>query len=638
MRIIPFLLFLSCLIPSVMAQRWERGIIFGSEWHDDMKDMDIDQDGNIYVFGEHKGHVKVSDGSTTGLEVTPMLAGTPGLQRTGNNKYIAKFDSTGQFLWAHSFGENIERGTWKGRITVDTQGNLYTFMPFFDSVVTTSFGKTYQAEKGFLNLLQKFGPDGQLLAEREFFSNEMDRIAIDFDNKNDRLILVCTFRDSLWDNTGLLLKRKLHTTYPYDETLLTFNPNLIIENSKETKTDSDGSRFDTYALEVDDEGNVYMAGAYNGEPSFFQENPISIDWPTDVNAYSFVVKLNEDLNFVAFSPGWEGTHIINDVAVSTSGIVAVCGTKGINDIGYVTRLSSDLEPLWTRTFESEGQGNEGTSVAFDQDDFIYVGGKTWDKVNVAGDTILTKPNYKTTDVLAKFNLQGDLAMAQLGGINAHKVIELVTGPQGRIHQGKTMRGFYWLIEPEGWDMNGPIGGMSVPTYEDSNNGVFDFNTVPVVFQMKSCNVKITAVGQELMADRGDYFQWYLDGEAIYGDTNQVLKSNTPGDYHVKVRFEDGCQTVSHRVNLNDILTGIEQSDTKHSIVYPSQIENHFQVLSPYTVNRIDLRDVLGREVPVSWAENGGQLIVSLQDEVESGILILRIHHSQGTEQVRVLKR
>jgi gliding motility-associated-like protein len=105
--------------------------------------MDIDSLGNIYVFGTFYS-LLVIDGDT--------------LRTDGFNNgiFIAKFSSSGNLLWAKSFGENAY-ASYAGDIKVDKHGDVIIFGSFF--LPTIFYGQSFPGG-GFL---AKIDSDGNLI-------------------------------------------------------------------------------------------------------------------------------------------------------------------------------------------------------------------------------------------------------------------------------------------------------------------------------------------------------------------------------------------------------------------------------------------------------------------------------------------
>jgi hypothetical protein len=87
---------------------------FGGTSGDGGRSITVDASGNVYTTGYFQGTADFDPG-----------AGTNNLTSQGSNDvFIQKLDPSGNFLWAKSFGGNLDDYGWS--ITVDASGNVYT--------------------------------------------------------------------------------------------------------------------------------------------------------------------------------------------------------------------------------------------------------------------------------------------------------------------------------------------------------------------------------------------------------------------------------------------------------------------------------------------------------------------------------
>jgi hypothetical protein len=103
---------------------------------DNVRDLVLDGAENLYIVGKFAGTVDF-DPSPDVYELTSSAPDT-------RNNYVAKYDPSGGFVWAQSFGGNANDGNDR-EIAVDAAGNVYIAGTFtgsadFGSTALTSLG------------------------------------------------------------------------------------------------------------------------------------------------------------------------------------------------------------------------------------------------------------------------------------------------------------------------------------------------------------------------------------------------------------------------------------------------------------------------------------------------------------------
>ncbi|MDB3927083.1 T9SS type A sorting domain-containing protein, partial [Flavobacteriales bacterium] len=112
---------------------------------------------------------------------------------------------------------------------------------------------------------------------------------------------------------------------------------------------------------------------------------------------------------------------------------------------------------------------------------------------------------------------------------------------------------------------------------------------------------------------GEYaaYQWYRDGIAMLGETNQNYLVVTSGIYTVEVFTEYGCSSMSSNSILFGPATSVEERVVEDVSVYPNPARNLININTPdvYSKNfKVELYDNLGRLIKA--ADNALQLDIS----------------------------
>lgn len=140
---------------------------------------------------------------------------------------------------------------------------------------------------------------------------------------------------------------------------------------------------------------------------------------------------------------------------------------------------------------------------------------------------------------------------------------------------------------------------------------------------------ITYGGTSLESSMADGYQWFIDGVAVNGETNQSINYQTDGSYQVMAINSDGCFALSSpfEVSLSLSEIGIKQFN-----VYPNPSSDFIQIESDEEVLEVRCLDLNGRNVHVDLSGNKINVTNML-----SGSYILKITTSAGTAAARFVK-
>ena len=104
---------------------------------------------------------------------------------------------------------------------------------------------------------------------------------------------------------------------------------------------------------------------------------------------------------------------------------------------------------------------------------------------------------------------------------------------------------------------------------------------------------ITASGAYLITADYPDLQWYQDGVAIPGETNDtlIIPANSPFIYTVVATSIDGCSRTSAPYQYG---VGISEENTSQFMLYPNPAQNTFEVKSSGKINQIVVTDLSGK--------------------------------------------
>ena len=306
---------------------------FGGTGADFGYSISVDASGNVFTAGNFQRSVDFDPG-----------AGTINLTSNGDNDvFVQKLDSSGNLLWAKSFGgTDIDYGFSS---TVDASGNAYTTGRFVGTVdFDPGVGTTNLTSNGSGDVfVQKLDPSGNLLWAKSFGGTADDHgYSISVDASGNPYA------------TGFF------------EGTVDFDP-----GAGTTNLTSNGFR-DVFIQKLDPSGNLLWAKSFGG---------------TDAD-YGFSIALDATGN--AYTTGrFEGTADF-DPGVGTT----FHASNGYRDV-FIQKLDPSGNLLWAKSFGG-GNADNGLSIIVDVSGNVYSTGNfegTADFDPGAGTTSLTSNGF-----------------------------------------------------------------------------------------------------------------------------------------------------------------------------------------------------------------------------------------------------
>jgi len=188
--------------------------------------------------------------------------------------------------------------------------------------------------------------------------------------------------------------------------------------------------------------------------------------------------------------------------------------------------------------------------------------------------------------------------------------------------------FAWTLNDETVGDNSNSINLMLET-GDHNIGVLTSNpicernaSIPVVVNPLPV-AEFTAEGAELTAAAGNSWQWYFEGEAIDGATEQTYLAETSGLYTVEIENEFNCSALSDESLVT--IVGISEQSEFSFIAYPNPTFNTLNIsFSNYNENReVEMIDSRGRTV-IAKTTASGQLTEIDLSNLSSGNYILQV--------------
>lgn len=351
-----------------------------------------DSRGGIYAVGRIEGNEPCALGNS----VTVRGANTNG---NGSNIALVKYDANGAAQWARSVASG-GAPSWFSAVTVDGSGNIYA-AGVIQNVETLTFGNGVTARgsnsigNGDNLLLVKYDASGTARWARSVPSGPapswIRSLAVDkAGNVYAAGVVVGSGSFSLGNGVAVT------GTYAVGSNILVmkYNPDGEVQWARSTQAAANESWFNS--VDVDDEGNVYAAGAFRGTGAFsfggqaeaqgvyeaqngYNALLVKYDasgtpqWARGADSgsnLSFFRSVAVDRSGSVFASG--GIHGAGSFTFGTKAIATGSSTQGDNTL--LVRYDPSGEAQWAKTTTVGSEPSWYTSVEVDTAGNIYAAG------------------------------------------------------------------------------------------------------------------------------------------------------------------------------------------------------------------------------------------------------------------------
>lgn len=332
---------------------WARS--FGGSVEDNGNTVSVDASGSVYTIGYYSGTVDFDPG-----------AGTANFTSAGGTDFfIHKLSSSGDFLWARSFGGSA--GNDEGySLTLDATGNVYTTGIFQGTV-------DFDPGSGTVNLTSS--------GVRDIFVQKL--------NASGNFLWARSFGGSLNDFGASIKFNGASNVYVSGN----FQGTVDFDPGTGTANLTSGGMRDAFVQKLDTSGNFHWAKSFGGSSNDLA-NSLAAD------ASGNVYTIGSFLGTVDFDPG-PGTTNIN--------------TFGSNANVFIHKLDSAGNFQWVRTLFGATPGN---AIEVKEEDHVYTIGSFSGQVDFdpgAGIATLTSAGF--TDVFIQKMIPSTTGLVEVvGGI------------------------------------------------------------------------------------------------------------------------------------------------------------------------------------------------------------------------------
>jgi hypothetical protein len=187
-----------------------------------------------------------------------------------------------------------------------------------------------------------------------------------------------------------------------------------------------------------------------------------------------------------------------------------------------------------------------------------------------------------------------------------------------------------------WYRNGtPIEGENEQELTITQSGLYTVSGAPALcpnsinflgleleyLVLPNPELSISAIGNVLTASSGNTWQWYLNGIAIDGATQQNFGAVSAGFYQVEAGYDGNCSVISDSLDFSP--TGIENTNLSSFIFGPNPCSTHVYFKNTYQKAVFQLIALDGRTVK-SGILSQNQLDLS---DLPSGIYVLNLQQN-----------
>lgn len=458
-----------------------------------------DKEGNVYIAGHYQSNVQFG-----GVTTLTFIANV--------DVFLAKYDSSGSFQWAVPLSGSGEHECWG--LAVDSQGDVYISGLFIGDVDFD--GSTISSTGGGLDMyLAKFDRDGNPQWFQRTTSAGQENATNIAITPNDKVIL-----------TGFI---SADTDFGGNNVSHTGGLDIFIA---EYDTDgncvwaiADGSGPDEVidVITTDTQGNIYLAGRHDGNPSTISGTNFNTNGSQDM----LLLKYNRNGIFQwGKSLGSVSSDQLNAIACDSNdnvyvggqytGAMTISGTPYSNAGGndaLVAKLASDGTLQWVETFGGIG-GENVAGLIGDIYGTLTLGGHFTGTVNFAGNNrnagagnrntyvanifISSNPDISTTDIVSDSPFTATATS--------------VLSTEG--NSAVTAKGFVWDTDPS------PTVALSTKSVDGNGAGIFSALISGLTFNTRyyirsyATNAQGTFYGPETSFRTGNY-PISLDGNRDY---------------------------------------------------------------------------------------------------------------------------
>lgn len=422
------------------------GTYLGGTLYDNANQVAADDSGNVYVAGSSASTANIA---TTGSHQTTYGGGTGNANYLGE-AFLAKFDATGQCLWATYYGgTGLDQGHG---IAIDTAHNIY-LSGFTNSAAGIATTGSYQSAiaGGYDAYLAKFTPGGTRLWGTYFGGTG---------NENSALVSIsCDTFGYIYISGSTNSSSGIASTGAYQTAIAGSNDGFLAKFDNtgipQWSTYFGGSSADVnFKVACAQDGSVYIGGQTPSTSNIASTGSYQSTYGGGAND-AYIAKFDASGQrlwstyfggsvydrLTSILPDNYGNIYIAGITNSPSSIAttgAYQTTHGGSDDLFLAKFNSSGNRIWSTYYGSTGAENIGGSgLAFDAMDRIYICGRTNSSSNIATTGSLQPTIGGSYDgLIAKFDTAGvQMWGSYFGGVDVDNISSISSKQKGYVFIG-----------------------------------------------------------------------------------------------------------------------------------------------------------------------------------------------------------
>ena len=395
-KIFAFALFICSISTNAQTPTWAWARMAGSETADEANGIACDNWGNTYVTGS--------------FSWDSMLVANDTLYNQsiyGTDFYVFKYDSTGNLIWAKSWGSDDYEQAYD--ITTDSSGNVYIIGQFSSPFLVLGLDTLFNPGTSQMFLMKCNSAGNPMWATSSMGNSGSSGASVKM-AKNGNVVISGTFGAP----TDILGIDTLFSNGAVDFFL--------------AELDSSGDyiwakSYGSYAnempndLSVDMNGNICLAGYYGSDTLIIGTDTLI---NSDPSSYDILVAKFDSSGNPLWARGAGGIaqDAANGIATDNQGKIAVAGKfantitfdtislSGIYDM-YVVVYDSSGNAIWADAQGSAAGSDGGNTVRFEPNGDLILGGYFSDQMIFGSITISSQwSSYYTDCFVAKYSNSG----------------------------------------------------------------------------------------------------------------------------------------------------------------------------------------------------------------------------------------
>ncbi len=651
--------------------------------------LSSDLNGNIYMAGSFNGTHDFDPGSGSAILTSTSVS-------SGEDCFLSKFDSDGNFLWVKQWGFNFDPGGNFAFMT-DSSGNIYMTGKYggttdFDPG-TSVFTLTSNSDAAFL---MKLNSSGDFLAAKRLIEGSL-LINFSLYVMPDGEVTVA----GNYGGTATFISGETKTSANRDHFLINLDSGL---NYHWLKCWGGPVSESLHDHERDAQGNIYFAGSFNGSTDL-DPGIEHMPYPTNGNDDIIFSKLTPDGELIwAKVIGSTGSERALRLEVDYSGNVYLSGVFGSNTLdfdlsptqvynlvltngnSFTAKYTNNGEFQWANTFRPIDPNILGASFSLDNfsvdtygNSFISGSFRGIVDLDPSSGTSTLDSNGDLSFFIRKLDPSGNFSYTfKLGtsetlgsraplcfGLNnsfytlgvfdrtidfepGTGVFNVTPAPletykyllkmnecsNGSIESVSECQNYTWPLNNSTYTASGTYSHVLSNTEGCDSIVLLDLTINP--------NTSVTQIGATISAVlSGASYQWIncnSGNSPVSGATSQSFSPAANGSYAVIVT-QNGCSDTSSCITM-DILNLDEETKGTNWTIYPNPAQESVTVTSGQNIENTSIKvfNLNGAQLPVSMIQSSEAKSIEINiNHLPNGIYFVNLISEGENQYIRFIK-